>query len=295
MKTLTFLHQQGLRKVEVGFFRSPEKTTSDVNGCPVDFLTKITALYPDMDWACMLYPSDPQWQAAIGDKLPHISVVRMPCLPDQVEQALHMAEFIHQQSETIQVSLNLICVSSYGLDEIEALLKQIAPSKNVDVVYFADSRGALDPDGVEDIINLGRRICSQPLGFHAHDTQGQAMANSDRAFACGCDWIDVTLNGYGLAGGNTPLGPYLDHHGLLEASTGLAGVKQFYEQHLSLAHPAPRIRTLYRILAEKNLDPVWYKKLEEKYQDDLNGLIQKSPHQHYKTLESALSVLSALV
>ena len=52
--TLAFLYKIGIRKVEVGFLRSPENTTSSVNGCPSDFLARIKTLYPDLELVCML-------------------------------------------------------------------------------------------------------------------------------------------------------------------------------------------------------------------------------------------------
>ena len=185
-KTLSFLYRMGLRKIEVGFLRTPEKSTSMVNECPLDFLEHINHLYPDVSFACMLHPADDNWQRAVADKLPYISLVRIPFTADNKERALEIADGLHEQSSDIQVSLNLISVSSYSLHEIEYLLKKISLSASVDIIYFADSRGALYPDKVQSIISLARDISSRPMGFHAHDTQGKAVENSDCAFRYGC-------------------------------------------------------------------------------------------------------------
>jgi 4-hydroxy 2-oxovalerate aldolase len=121
--------------------------------------------------------------------------------------------------------LNLICISSYSYNEIESLLKIIVKSPNIDIVYFADSRGVLYPDEVEKIVTLGKKFCNRPLGFHAHNTLGNAVENSDRAFDCGCEWIDATFNGFGLAGGNLSLGDYLIQHQLFKKSLFIGGHK----------------------------------------------------------------------
>ena len=284
--TLDFLYKIGLRKVEIGFLRSPENSTSLVNGCPPDFLSKIHALYPDMELVCMLNPAEKNWRAAVAGKLPHISLIRMPCTSELIKPALEIAQELHAQSDHIKVSLNLICVSSYSQQEISCLLEKIAPSSNIDIIYFADSRGALHSHEVEDIVSLAKKICDQTLGFHAHDTLENAVENSNRAFACGCEYVDTTLNGFGLAGGNTSLGTYLDNNGLLPSEfVTKTEITDFCSQHLSLKHPSMENRRLYRVLAQKNIDPVWSNLLAEKYQNKINEHLVMLPRDYYKTIE----------
>ncbi|MDJ1178671.1 hypothetical protein PJF56_07340 [Roseofilum sp. BLCC_M91] len=292
---LSFLHQQGLRNVEVGFVRSPQLQTTAVNGCPPEFLAKLRQFHPDMNLVCMLNPADGDWQAAVADKLEHISLLRMPCTAELIDHALEIAHAIKQQCKDIRISLNLICVSSYSLEEIKGLLSRIAVSRDVDIVYLADSRGALYPSDVQTLISSAREICPQALGFHAHDTQGYAIRNSDRAVAYGCEWIDVTLNSFGLAGGNTSLEGYLTHHQLQPEGIDLeAAVREFCQDHLPLTHPPLAVQQLYRKLAEKNIDPVWSKQLEEKYTNNLHDLVSRVSRQDYKTLESVLGAIDTL-
>ncbi|NEO10143.1 MULTISPECIES: hypothetical protein [unclassified Moorena] len=289
---LNFLQDQGLSQVEVGFLRTPDRMTSPVNGCPKEFLAEIQQLYPEMSLVCMLNPAEDNWQAAVADKLDQISLLRMPCTADLVDKALEIANHLKKQSSHLKISLNLICVSSYSLAEIECLLRTIAPSKNVDIVYLADSRGALYPHEVNAMMALVREICPQSLGFHAHDTLGYAIENSNQAFAQGCDWIDVTLKGFGLAGGNTPLGGYLAHHDLQSSGQSIqAEVTDFCQKHLPLRHPDSLTRQRYRLLAAKNIDPVWCDQLLEKYPDTLNKKVEKLPRQHYKNIDSVLDIM----
>ncbi len=291
-RVLNFLQDQGLSQVEVGFLRTPERSTSPVNGCPKEFLAEIQQLYPEMSLVCMLNPAEDNWQAAVADKLDHISLLRMPCTAELVDKALEIANAVKKQSSSIQISLNIICASSYSLEEIEYLLRAIAPSKNVDIVYLADSRGALYPHEVKDMMALAREICPQSLGFHAHDTLGYAIENSNQAFSQGCDWIDVTLNSFGLAGGNTPLGGYLDHHNLQSVGQSIkAEVTDFCQKHLSLRHPDALTRQRYQWLAAKNIDPVWCEQLLEKYPDTLKDKVDKLPRQHYKEIDSVLELM----
>lgn len=285
--TLRFLHQQGLRKVEIGFLRTPERTTSVINGCPADFLADISARYPNMQLVGMLNPAEDNWEEAVTGKLPCLSLIRMPCTPELVDTALTIAAQLHKQSDTIKVSLNLICISAYAHEEIACLLQKIGASKYVDRVYFADSRGALFPHEIAPLIALGKQYCAQPLGFHAHDTQGNAIENSDRAFASGCDWIDVSLNGFGLAGGNTSLERYLMHHALMPQGTDLLSETQRF-----LSHPTEEERQLYLMLARKNIDPIWAEQLMAIYPNNLSGLVDSLPRNHYPTLASVLEAFT---
>ncbi|EIJ36814.1 pyruvate carboxyltransferase [Thiothrix nivea] len=290
---LDFLARQGIRQVEVGFLRTAAQTTSVVNGCPATFLQEITQQHPGMQWVGMLNPADADWREAVAGKLPYLSLVRLTCTAEVIGQALEIAAYLHEQSPTIKVSINLICISSYRYAEIVDLLKRIAPSPHVDRLYFADSRGALLPHEIEPLYALAKQHCQLPLGFHAHDTLGNAVENSNRAFVCGCDLIDVSLNSFGLAGGNTSLAAYLKANALADTPIETATL-DFCEQHLSLREADMGDRGLFALLARQNVDPIWSDDLLETYPHELAGLIDRLPRQPYKTLDEVLTAIRAL-
>ena len=285
--TLSFLDSLGLRWVEVGFLRSPKKMTSLVNGCPLSFLRDLHNRYRNIHLVGMLNPADGDWRSAVMGKLSYISLIRMPCTSELVESALEIARDLKIQARNIKISLNLICVSSYSCDEIGDLLKRIIRSPDIDIIYFADSRGALYPDDVEKIIMLGKKLCDSPLGFHAHDTLGNALENANRAFACGCEWIDATFNGFGLAGGNLSLENYLARNALLPNKGGVTEmqVADFVSRSLPLEHPSMVERNVLKLLANKNIDPIWSDQLQEKYQQDLGAYIGKLSWDYYKNID----------
>lgn len=290
---IDFLAKQGIRRVEVGFLRTVAQTTSVINGCPAAFLQEIDRQHPGMQWVGMLNPADADWREAVEGKLQYLSLVRLTCTAEMIERALTIAAYLHEQSPTIKVSINLICISSYRHAEIVDLLKHIALSPHVDRLYFADSRGALLPQDIEPLFALAKQHCQLPLGFHAHDTLGNAVENSNRAFACGCDLIDVSLNSFGLAGGNTSLAAYLKTNALANASIETATL-DFCEQRLSLREADMGDRSLFALLARRNVDPIWSDTLLEKYPHELAGLIGRLPRQPYKTLDEVLTAISRL-
>ncbi len=289
MAMIDFICKQGIHQVEIGFLRTPARTTSSVNGCPIKFLEHITYAYPKMHWVGMLNPLEDGWKEAVAGKLQYLSLIRLTCTEDAMKEALIIADYLHEQSATIKVSLNLICISSYRHDEIAYLLQKIVSSRSIDRVYLADSRGALYPHEVESLITLAKKEVDQPLGFHAHDTLGNAIENSSRAFSSGCDLIDVSLHGFGLSGGNTPLENYLITNNL--ADLHLKQDTLAFCERWSLKQDDEKQRRLYYLLAQKNIDPVWSEQLVEKYPDDLDKIVNKISREYYKTLSQVLDRL----
>lgn len=72
-----------------------------------------------------------------------------------------------------------------------------------DYINIADSAGYLTPDDVRARISLLKENISVPIGFHAHNNLGLAVANSLTAVEAGATYIDTTCRGIGGGAGNT--------------------------------------------------------------------------------------------
>ena len=92
-------------------------------------------------------------------------------------------------------------VADRSKEEIEAV-GYIASKQPIDVLYFADSMGSMNPDHTSKIIAALRKGWCGPLGIHTHDNMGQALANSLRAISNGVTWVDSTVTGMGRGSGN---------------------------------------------------------------------------------------------
>lgn len=88
--------------------------------------------------------------------------------------------------------------------EPEKILEQarLFEDAGVDYVNLADSAGFLMPDDVRRRISLLTEKLSIPVGFHAHNNLGLAVANSLAAVEEGASYIDGTLRGLGAGAGN---------------------------------------------------------------------------------------------
>ena len=79
----------------------------------------------------------------------------------------------------------------------------IMESYGADVVYATDSAGALLPDDVYERIAALKSALRVPIGHHAHDNIGCAVANSLAAAKAGATYIDGSLGGMGAGAGNS--------------------------------------------------------------------------------------------
>jgi len=72
----------------------------------------------------------------------------------------------------------------------------------VDVFYFADSFGNLNPKKIKTICKTIKENWYKEIGIHSHDNCGMALKNSIQAFKSGVTWIDGTIQGMGRGAGN---------------------------------------------------------------------------------------------
>jgi 4-hydroxy 2-oxovalerate aldolase len=100
-----------------------------------------------------------------------------------------------------RVGLNLMQIAERSDEEI-ADLSRMAAGWPIEVLYFADSLGGLDPSGVSNIIASLKTHWTGPIGIHTHDNMGRALPNSVEAVRRGATWIDGTVLGMGRGPGN---------------------------------------------------------------------------------------------
>ncbi len=74
-----------------------------------------------------------------------------------------------------------------------------------DRIVLCDTNGGMLPLDLQEILSKIKEIIDTPLGIHAHDDSGVAVANSLIAFEMGCTQLHGTINGYGERCGNANL------------------------------------------------------------------------------------------
>ncbi len=78
-------------------------------------------------------------------------------------------------------------------------------SYGADYVNLADSAGYLLPEDVTARVEAVRGAVKIPVGFHAHNNLGLAIANSLAAARAGAAYLDGTLRGLGAGAGNAQI------------------------------------------------------------------------------------------
>ncbi len=114
-----------------------------------------------------------------------------------------------------------------------------------DKIVLCDTNGGVLPFELQQIIALVRTKIGTPLGLHAHDDSGVAVANSLIAVEEGCRHIQGTINGYGERCGNANLCTIIPNlklklgmdclkEGMLP---NLATLSRFVSETANLLHP----------------------------------------------------------
>lgn len=130
-----------------------------------------------------------------------LSVVRICSYLDGVSQARPIAEELKKLG--YDVCFNLMQVSEKSAKELAGAAREISAWEAVDVLYFADSLGAMDTNDIADMIEVITCEWKGAIGIHAHNNKGQALTNTLAAANCGAKWIDGTVLGMGRGAGNT--------------------------------------------------------------------------------------------
>ncbi|MDA7447776.1 aldolase catalytic domain-containing protein [Candidatus Pelagibacter ubique] len=128
-----------------------------------------------------------------------ISFVRFACHLNEIIKIIPLINLL--QKKGITTAINLMQISEISDIEIEKITRLVAKSK-LDVFYFADSLGNLEPRNIIHISNLIKKYWKKDIGFHAHDNMGRALMNGVAAFNNGVNWIDTTVTGMGRGAGN---------------------------------------------------------------------------------------------
>ena len=98
----------------------------------------------------------------------------------------------------------LMMVSMASPEKIVEQAKIFADA-GADYINLADSAGAMVPFDVKVRIEAVKNAISLPVGFHAHNNMGMAIANTLTAVEAGADYVDGTCRGLGAGSGNAQI------------------------------------------------------------------------------------------
>ncbi len=131
-----------------------------------------------------------------------VDVVRVASHCSEADITERHIDFARTAEKTVYGVLMMShMVSSEVLAE-EALKMQ---SYGAEGIIIMDSAGYYLPSDVAERISLLLNALSVPVGFHAHNNLGMAVANSVTAIESGATLVDGCARGFGAGAGNTQL------------------------------------------------------------------------------------------
>ncbi|MFZ5944343.1 MAG: 4-hydroxy-2-oxovalerate aldolase [Bacillota bacterium] len=91
--------------------------------------------------------------------------------------------------------------------DVKTIVQQaeLFASYGADIIYVTDSAGALTPQEVGERVKAVKEATGLPVGHHAHNNLGLAVANTLSAIEAGAEVVDATCKGLGAGAGNTQL------------------------------------------------------------------------------------------
>jgi len=237
--------------------------------------------------ALMVNPKYKNVKNRFGHFADYITFIRIPSDFTNIKEAMALAEHVKQNN--IKVSLNLISITQYNYKELLNFIISFRHSGLIDMIYIADSRGSLRPYEVIEIFKIIKPHFGCSLGFHAHDNLHLAIANTLASIQAGCKFVDGSVAGYGLGGGNARLDLLLKRVKGLDTENDAI----FHQliQTLDLMKPHAFEMELYRCSAEKNLEQEWVPILYEKYRMNTLALMRTLSTKNYKNDDDIHEIL----
>lgn len=206
---LSALNISGVKLVELGY---KSRATSGFYGlfkyCPESELGFL-AEYTNLEFAFMIDVKEflddsgqfcPDFLDPLISEGPRLfKWVRLAATFSQLHATCDLINYLHRRG--FKTTVNLMGCSL--LSEADQILFLETLSKTpVDIFYFADTFGNFLPHQIPGLVSLFRAHFKGKMGFHPHNNQDLAYANTLAAIDSGIDWIDGTVLGMGRGAGN---------------------------------------------------------------------------------------------
>ncbi len=131
-----------------------------------------------------------------------VDMVRVACYIHQIPAAIEMIEYFHELG--YETTCNIMAISQANSEQVKQALNMLKDT-NVDVIYLVDSYGSLYPENACELAQVylaSVEGTDKKIGFHAHNNQNLAFANTIETMTYGVSFLDATVQGIGRGAGN---------------------------------------------------------------------------------------------
>ncbi|MHB9024812.1 MAG: aldolase catalytic domain-containing protein [Armatimonadota bacterium] len=201
----------GVDYMELGYKASKRLYAPAENGawkfCDEDDIRRIVGDNPTELKLCAMADADrTDYHTDILPKEKSIlDCIRVASYVHQLPMAIDMIKDAHDKG--YETTFNLMAASVVKEHDLEEALEVMAQTP-VDTIYLVDSYGSLYSEQIHDLtLTYLRHVqgTGKEIGFHGHNNQQLAYANTIEALIYGANRLDATINGMGRGAGNCPL------------------------------------------------------------------------------------------
>ncbi len=133
-----------------------------------------------------------------------IDMVRTACYVADVDKGIDLVR--RTKDLGYATTLNIMAPSAAIESDLIEGLGQVNDVEEIDFLYLVDSFGSLYSEQITAYVKLYRKHApSKQLGFHGHNNQQLAFANTQQSIIDGVNLLDATVNGIGRGAGNCNL------------------------------------------------------------------------------------------
>jgi len=246
--------------IEIGYC-DDEPGLPKAASCPASMIERVRDLTGHRRIAAMIRPSVVDPEGVLAKRQGLLDLLRIPVNVRDPEPAIKLANLIHRYG--FNATLNLTSISCHSTKHFKAVSSRVPDF--VAAVYLADSRGAMVGSGVEEIVTAVRSEWKGSIGYHAHDSLGQAVETTRAALEAGCEWIDGSIAGIGIGGRNLTLEDALKFGSSFRSDLNPdPDAFLVTESDLGLKAPGEEM-ALYRAGGQRNIRQEWVEPLMTRF------------------------------
>lgn len=209
---LSSLSNLSIKVCELGYRSLPRLHFSGPLAYTTDSYLQTLNIPPSLDVAVMINAADfncspshiPQLVSQIFSPASEskVTIVR---IATHIDYPPTLPALIHCVSSLgYRICLNLMQVSEIETPSLIKFLLEFSNLSNhpIEVLYLADSLGALTPSTLSSLSETVSQYWNRDLGIHLHDNQSNATFLTSLALTKGFTWYDSTVLGMGRGPGN---------------------------------------------------------------------------------------------
>ncbi len=140
----------------------------------------------------------------IDEVIDQVDFIRFAANCDDPRAVEENLSYVKKKKSALLVPFQMMRSSRLPVAKVIESAK-IAEEMGVSILYIVDTNGHMLPAQVAELVRSTVSALKIPVGFHAHNNLGLAIANTLAAIEAGALWVDGSLKGIGRSGGNTQL------------------------------------------------------------------------------------------